>query len=107
LVQQDKDNKMKQKTAIGLLYEAGNAPEVISKGFGELANEIILQAKQKGIMLHEDEALASTLSQLELHQEIPEELYYVIAELIAFSYVLRGKFPPGWENFNKKLNTKA
>lgn len=58
-------------------------------------------------MIHEDESLAQTLSALELHQEIPRELYYVIAELIAFSYVMRGKFPPGWEGFRGKLDIKA
>lgn len=98
---------MKQKTAIGLLYEAGKSPEVVCKGFGELADEIIALAREKGIMIHEDAELASTLNQLELHQQIPQELYYVIAELIAFSYVLRGKFPPGWQGFNKKLDIKA
>lgn len=98
---------MEQKTAIGLLYEAGNSPQVVCKGFGDLADEIIALAKEKDIMIHEDAELASTLSQLDLHQEIPKELYYVIAELIAFSYILRGKFPPGWKGFSNKLNIKA
>lgn len=96
-----------QKSAIGLLYEAGRAPTVSSKGFGELADEIIKAAQEKGILIHKDEALAKTLSHLELGEEIPKELYYVIAELIAFSYVLRGKFPPGWQDFHGKLNIKA
>ncbi|TMN73664.1 flagellar biosynthesis protein FlhB [Pseudoalteromonas sp. S1727] len=95
------------KSAIGLLYEAGRAPTVTSKGFGELAEEIIKAAEEKGILIHKDEALAKTLSHLELGEEIPKELYYVIAELIAFSYVLRGKFPPGWQDFQGKLNIKA
>lgn len=96
-----------RNSAIGLLYEAGNAPNVSVKGFGELADEIIAVAKQKGIMIHQDEALANTLSKLELGEEIPKELYFVIAELIAFSYVVRGKFPPGWQDFQGKLNIKA
>jgi len=94
-------------SAIGLLYEAGNSPKVSSKGFGELAEQIIQEAEKKGILIHQDEALANTLSHLELGEEIPKELYYVIAELIAFSYVLRGKFPPGWQDFQGKLNIKA
>jgi len=97
----------KNNSAIGLLYEAGNSPTVSVKGFGELADEIIAQAKEKGILIHQDEALASTLSKLELGEEIPKELYFVIAELIAFSYVVRGKFPPGWQDFQGKLNIKA
>ncbi|WP_372763062.1 EscU/YscU/HrcU family type III secretion system export apparatus switch protein [Pseudoalteromonas sp.] len=95
------------KSAIGLLYEMGHAPNVSSKGFGELAEQIIAAAEQKGIMIHQDAALAKTLSQLQLGEEIPKELYYVIAELIAFSYVLRGEFPPGWQDFQGKLNIKA
>lgn len=100
-------NISKSNSAIGLLYEAGNSPTVSAKGFGELADEIISQAKDKGILIHQDEALAATLSKLELGEEIPKELYFVIAELIAFSYVVRGKFPPGWQNFQGKLNIKA
>ncbi|KTF16198.1 EscU/YscU/HrcU family type III secretion system export apparatus switch protein [Pseudoalteromonas sp. H105] len=98
---------IEQKSAIGLLYEAGKAPTVSSKGFGDLAEEIIAAAEKKGILIHQDKSLAKTLSHLELGEEIPKELYYVIAELIAFSYVLRGKFPPGWQDFQGKLNIKA
>ena len=36
------------KSAIGLLYEAGSSPRVTSKGFGELAEEIVKLAEQKG-----------------------------------------------------------
>jgi len=97
----------KSNSAIGLLYEAGHSPIVSAKGFGELADEIIALAKEKGILIHQDEALANMLSKLELGEEIPKELYFVIAELIAFSYVVRGKFPPGWQDFQGKLNIKA
>lgn len=100
-------NSASNRSAIGLLYEAGNSPIVSAKGFGKLADEIIDAAEQKGIMIHQDEALAKTLSNLALGEDIPKELYYVIAELIAFSYVVNGKFPPGWQDFQGKLNIKA
>ena len=96
-----------QKAAIGLEYDTVTAPSVAVKGFGELADDIIRLAEEKGIMIHQDEALANSLSHLEIVQEIPKELYYVIAELIAYSYVLRGKFPPGWKAFMGKLDVKA
>ena len=98
---------LNNKSAIGLLYETGSTPTISAKGFGELADEIIALAKEKGILIHQDEALANTLSKLDLAEEIPKELYFVIAELIAFSYVVRGKFPPGWQDFQGKLNIKA
>ncbi|MEO2281083.1 EscU/YscU/HrcU family type III secretion system export apparatus switch protein [Pseudoalteromonas pernae] len=96
-----------QRSAIGLLYEPGSAPTVSSKGYGELAEHIIEAAQEQGILIHQDADLARTLEMLEQGQEIPKELYYVIAELIAFSYVLRGKYPPGWQNFSNKLDIKA
>ncbi len=98
---------MTQKSAIGLLYEGDHAPSVSVKGFGDIADEIIKVAKENDILIHQDVALAKSLEALELGQEIPKELYYVIAELIAFSYVLQGKFPPGWQALAGKLNTQA
>jgi len=47
--------------------------------------------------LHKDKALFERLEQLEVEQSIPPTMYVVIAELIAYSYVLRGKFPESWE----------
>jgi flagellar biosynthesis protein len=44
------------------------------------------------------------LSTLDLGQDIPESLYFVIAELLAYSYVLQGKIPPGWEGVVKHIN---
>ena len=83
---------MTQKAAIGLLYDGKNAPSVSVKGFGVLAEEILALAKEKNILIH---------------QEIPRELYLIIAELIAFSYVLQGKYPPGWQQLSNKLNIQA
>lgn len=100
----------KPKSAVGIKYkeqsEAGKgaAPEVIAKGFGDLADEIIAVAKQNGVMIHEDQYLSEFLTTLDLGQEIPEQLYYVIAELIAFSYVLQGKFPDSWASLHKRIS---
>ncbi|NMH59318.1 EscU/YscU/HrcU family type III secretion system export apparatus switch protein [Alteromonas ponticola] len=99
--------KDKNKRAIGLRY--GNkgdkqAPKVVAKGFGELAEEIITLAKESGVLIHEDPYLSEALATLDLGQEIPETLYYVIAELIAYSYVLQGKTPQGWNDTNPPVN---
>jgi len=105
----NKDNPLskEQKSAVGLLYDGSSAPSVTVKGFGEFAEHIIQQAKDKGVLIHEDKMLADTLKTLELGQEIPKELYILIAELIAFSYVIQGKFPPGWQGLTGSLNIKA
>ncbi|WJG08593.1 EscU/YscU/HrcU family type III secretion system export apparatus switch protein [Aliiglaciecola sp. LCG003] len=102
-------NKSKTKSAVGIKYQDGSkeSPKVIAKGFGELAEEIIAVAKQNGVLVHEDPYLSDFLAKLDLGQEIPEQLYHVIAELIAFSYVLQGKFPESWAKTHNKLATKA
>jgi flagellar biosynthesis protein len=57
-------------------------------------------------MIHEDPYLSDLLARMDLGQEIPEKLYHVIAELIAFSYVLQGKFPDSWSNVHNKIDFK-
>lgn len=96
------------KKAIGLKYntEENNSPIVIAKGFGDLADDIIKLAKQSGVLIHEDPYLSDLLARMDLGQEIPENLYHVIAELIAFSYVLQGKFPESWSNVHSKVDFK-
>jgi flagellar biosynthesis protein len=95
----------KNKSAVALKYQQGQtstAPTVIAKGFGDLAQEIIEIAKQNGVLVHEDPYLSDFLATLDLGQEIPDQLYHIIAELIAFSYVLQGKFPDSWaKDFGK------
>nr|WP_297347982.1 EscU/YscU/HrcU family type III secretion system export apparatus switch protein [uncultured Glaciecola sp.] len=100
--------KDETKKAIGLKYNTdnNNSPTVIAKGFGGLADEIIELAKQNGVMIHEDPYLSDLLARMDLGQEIPEKLYHVIAELIAFSYVLQGKFPESWSNVHNKIDFK-
>lgn len=92
------------KKAIGLKYEEGGAPTVVSKGEGELAERIIAAAEEQGVLIHEDAQLSLLLQQLQLGQEIPRELYIVIAELIAFSYVMQGKFPSQWNNLHNRID---
>ncbi|GAB3027997.1 EscU/YscU/HrcU family type III secretion system export apparatus switch protein [Bowmanella dokdonensis] len=100
----------KPKSAVGIKYQADNkqqAPTVVAKGFGDLADEIVELAREHGVLIHEDEHLAGFLTSLDLGQEIPRELYVVIAELIAFSYVLQGKFPDSWTNKHGKVDDRA
>jgi flagellar biosynthesis protein len=96
------------KTAVGLKYDGGKgAPKVVAKGHGDLAEEIVEVAKEHGVMIHEDQQLSQLLATLELGDDIPKQLYIVIAELIAFSYVLQGKFPDNWNNIHNKVDYKA
>lgn len=86
---------MKQKlpVAIALEYDEENAPVVNAKGTGELAERIIEIAKENNIYLQEDKELIQILAELDLGDEIPEQLYKAVAEIIAFAYIIKGKFP--------------
>lgn len=95
------------KTATALQYEGKAAPTITAKGHGAVAEDIIALAKQHGILVHQDDELSKLLGQLELGEQIPQALYVVIAELIAFSYVLQGKFPENWHNIHQRIDIKS
>ncbi|KIQ95273.1 Flagellar biosynthetic protein flhB [Anoxybacillus thermarum] len=78
---------MKRKRAVALSYnEQHIAPVVVAKGEGMVAERIIERAKQYDVPIYEDQTLATMLSQLQLNETIPEELYKVVAEVFAFVY---------------------
>ncbi|MEC6813966.1 EscU/YscU/HrcU family type III secretion system export apparatus switch protein [Photobacterium toruni] len=85
--------------AIALRYDGEHTPYVAAKGYDKLAQHIIEQVKQQGGLIHQDPMLAQYLNSFDLNDHIPQELYVIIAELIAFSWYLNGKTPPGWEGF--------
>lgn len=99
--------KPKAPSAVALQYNGQQAPTIIAKGHGELAADIIALAREHGILIHEDEQLNALLQRLDLGDQIPAELYLVIAELIAFSYVLQGKFPDNWHNIHQKVDFRS
>jgi len=82
--------KLKQNKAVALKYKAleDTAPKVVAKGRGKVAEKIIQIAKEHDIYVHEDPDLIEVLSQLDLREEIPPDLYVVVAELLAFIYSL-------------------
>ena len=81
-----KDEKdLRKLTAVALSYEKGDmAPTVVASGKGKVAQRIIETAKENDVPLHEDSKLAETLSNLEIGEMIPPELYEVVAEVLVF-----------------------
>ena len=82
--------------AVALRYDGTHAPKVTAKGEYRLAEQIIEAARQADVPLYPDPELAVVLSQIPLGEEIPEQLYRAIAEVIAFAYILAGKVPEGF-----------
>ena len=74
--------------ALALQYKRGvdRAPKVTAKGRGALADKILAIARENNIPIKQDKTLLDALYRLEIHEEIPEELYRVVAEVLAFIY---------------------
>lgn len=87
-----------QDLAVALNYDGQNAPRITAKGKNELARQILEKAEEADIPLKYDPELAAILSQIPLGEEIPENLYRAVAEVIAFAYFIAGKTPEGWQN---------
>jgi len=83
--------------AVALQYDGESAPQVTAKGYGEIAEQIIAIAKNHDVPLQENKELVQLLSQIELGDEIPQELYIAVAEIIAFVYILKGEVPDGFK----------
>ncbi|RAI45129.1 EscU/YscU/HrcU family type III secretion system export apparatus switch protein [Rhodoplanes roseus] len=79
--------------AIALHYEAPGAPRVVAKGRGAIGEKIIETARAAGVPIEENAGLAAALSDVELGDEIPEELYRAVAEVLTFILRLSGKLP--------------
>lgn len=73
--------------AVALRYrEADGAPQIIAKGKGLIAEEILKRAKEAGIFVHSSSDLIGLLMQINLDDRIPTQLYVVVAELLAWVY---------------------
>ena len=83
---------LKDTLAVALHYDKGKgAPRVVAKGCGTIGAKIIEVAKEHDIPIEENEVLAGALSNVELGDEIPEELYKAVAEVLIFVMRLSGR----------------
>jgi flagellar biosynthesis protein len=79
-----------KRRAVALRYDANKdaAPKIVAKGQGYVADKIIEIARQHGLHVHHDPTLVTLLSKLDLEQDIPEDLYKAVAEVLVFVYKL-------------------
>lgn len=79
--------------AVALKYdrEKDNAPRVVAKGFRFKAEQIRELAKQYGVPVLRNIPLAHALMRVEVGEEIPEELYDAVAEVLNFIYALQAE----------------
>ncbi len=82
-----------QKIAVALKYkyQEDKAPKVVASGKGLTAAAIVHKAEEAKVPIHEDKSLAFLLSKVKVGHTIPEELYEIVAEIIAMIYRLDSK----------------
>jgi flagellar biosynthesis protein len=83
--------KEKNQLAVALHYDRSGAPRVVAKGRGSIGDRIIEVARANNIPIEENEVLAGALSNVELGEEIPAELYKAVAEVLVFILRLAGR----------------
>ncbi len=84
------NNNNQREKAVAVKYDNKQmrAPQVIAKGEGFIARKIVERAIEADVPIVEDAALVSALISLELGEEIPAELYEVVARVLAWVYKL-------------------
>ncbi|MDD2619941.1 MAG: EscU/YscU/HrcU family type III secretion system export apparatus switch protein [Syntrophomonadaceae bacterium] len=86
------EKKLEKAVALRYDREIDEVPVVVAKGRGLIAERIREIAIESGVPLKEDRELADYLMALDLYEEIPPELYPVIAEVLAFIYQMDKKY---------------
>jgi flagellar biosynthesis protein len=80
-----------RRSAAALVYDQSGhdeAPRVVAKGYGLVADMIVQRAKEAGLYVHEAPEMVSLLMQVDLDSRIPPRLYQAVAELLAWLHRL-------------------
>ncbi|MCL2056725.1 MAG: EscU/YscU/HrcU family type III secretion system export apparatus switch protein [Oscillospiraceae bacterium] len=83
MISESDDRAGSEIRAAALKYnaEADRSPVVVAAGGGYIAGKILQIADECGISIYHDDSAATLLSRLNLGQEIPPELYQMVAEI--------------------------
>jgi len=84
-------NKKKIATAIKYDKTDDTAPRLVAKGKGVVAEKIIEKGEESEVTIYKDEQLSRQLYNLSIGDEIPPDLYNVIAEVLVYISKLDGK----------------
>ncbi len=74
-----------RRQAVALAYRDGDsAPRVVARGYGEIAERIIAEARRCGVHVHGAPELVALLMQIDVDETIPPAFYQVVAELLVW-----------------------
>lgn len=82
--QNNKKADINQK-AVALSYNVSDiSPRVVAKGQGYVAQKILENASISDVPVYEDKELVDELTKIDLGNNIPPELYEVVAQILVF-----------------------
>lgn len=78
--------KTQTREVAALKYDPAkdSVPTIVALGHGHTAERILEKAQEHDIPIVEDSGLASLLSKLSVGDEIPPEVYKVVAQILLF-----------------------
>lgn len=75
----------RSKKAVAIRYNPEEpAPKVVATGTGHVAQRMLNKADEHNIPTYENKELVEELLKINLGDSIPEELYYAVAQVLAF-----------------------
>lgn len=70
------------------LGTTGQAPTVVAKGYGAVAEQIVQRARDSGLYVHASSELVKLLMHVDLDSRIPPNLYVAVAEMLTWVHGL-------------------
>ncbi|NMB34037.1 MAG: flagellar biogenesis protein [Clostridium sp.] len=89
------EKKIKKAAALRYLPEKNNAPQIVALGKGEIAEKILKKAQESNIPIQKDDKLSDALEALNIGDQIPPELYEVVAQIFAYIGDIDKKYGDG------------
>ena len=81
----NREQRLRQR-AVALRYDPNQdiAPKVLAKGAGVIAEKILENAEASDVAIHQDAALVEDLTRMDIGENIPPDLYEVVAQVLVF-----------------------
>jgi flagellar biosynthesis protein len=84
-----RNEEARRTAAVALTrHHPQQAPVVIAKGYGMVAEAILQRAREHGLFVHTSPGLMDLLMHVDLDQHIPPQLYQAVAEVLAWVHGL-------------------
>jgi flagellar biosynthesis protein len=80
----DKRKKIVREAVVLEYDPSRGVPQVVAQGKGHVAERILEIAEEHKIPVHEDPELALMLNMLNIGDQIPPELYQVVAQVLIY-----------------------